>query len=201
MRTLCRRRYGRVCPRTSATTPEPWVIRDPTIERPFASNDVPLANDKSNDLLNTRYIPGRNSKALAMASHGGFFFYVGQTSPDEAVRRSLESCGSNAGVPCLIIAVDDTFVVAIPATMKVVKFFHAGSNAAIAPEARDGVVHRYNNATNGWKAIAVRASGHPGLMLRAANEQAAIDRALADCAKQDRNCHVIAIGPFAVEPK
>jgi adenylate cyclase len=35
----------------------------------------------------------------------------------------------------------------------------------------------------------------------AANEQAAVDGAMADCARQDRSCRVIAIGPFAVEPK
>jgi adenylate cyclase len=38
-------------------------------------------------------------------------------------------------------------------------------------------------------------------MLKAANEQAAIDGAMADCARQDSSCRVIAIGPFAVESK
>jgi hypothetical protein len=39
------------------------------------------------------------------------------------------------------------------------------------------------------------------LEVDAANEQTAIDGAINDCSKQDRACHVIAIGPFAVEPK
>jgi hypothetical protein len=43
-------------------------------------------------------------------------------------------------------------------------------------------------------------NGRPGLMLKAANEQDAIDGALADCNRQDRSCRVIAIGPFSVEP-
>jgi hypothetical protein len=38
-------------------------------------------------------------------------------------------------------------------------------------------------------------------MLKADSEQAAIDGAMADCAKRDHSCRVIAIGPFAVEPK
>jgi adenylate cyclase len=38
-------------------------------------------------------------------------------------------------------------------------------------------------------------------MLKAASEQEAVDGALADCANQDRSCRVVAIGPFAVEPK
>jgi hypothetical protein len=39
------------------------------------------------------------------------------------------------------------------------------------------------------------------LGLKAANEQAAADGALVECGRLDRACHVIAIGPFAVEPK
>jgi hypothetical protein len=38
-------------------------------------------------------------------------------------------------------------------------------------------------------------------MLKAANEQSAIEGALADCGKKDRTCGVIGIGPFAVAPK
>jgi adenylate cyclase len=37
--------------------------------------------------------------------------------------------------------------------------------------------------------------------VKTADEQSAIDSALADCAKQDRSWRVVAIGPFAVEPK
>jgi adenylate cyclase len=37
--------------------------------------------------------------------------------------------------------------------------------------------------------------------LEAGSEQTAITEALANCAKRDSDCHVIAIGPFAVGPK
>ena len=37
--------------------------------------------------------------------------------------------------------------------------------------------------------------------VRAATEQDGIDRALAECSRQDSGCRVIAIGPFAVEPQ
>jgi adenylate cyclase len=33
-----------------------------------------------------------------------------------------------------------------------------------------------------------------------ASEQEAVAGALADCARHDRNCHVVAVGPFSVEP-
>ena len=117
------------------------------------------------------------------------------------MRRALEACGSFAGTPCMIVAVDDSFVVPIPATMKVVGFFRADNNAMLAPEVRDDVARRIGNATSGWNAVAVGSGGRPGLMLKAANERDAIDGALADCSKQDYNCRVIAIGPFLVEPK
>jgi hypothetical protein len=61
---------------------------------------------------------------------------------EEAMRRALEACGSSAGIPCTIVAVDDSFVVRIATTMKVVGFFRAGNNAVLAPEVRDDVARR-----------------------------------------------------------
>jgi adenylate cyclase len=52
----------------------------------------------------------------------------------------------------------------------------------------------------GWNAVAVGTAGRPGLGLKAADEQAAVNSALADCARRDSDCHVIAIGPFTVGP-
>jgi hypothetical protein len=138
-------------------------------------------------------------KVLAIGPHGGFHLY-NQDTLDEAARRALESCGASAGVPCLIVAIDDDFVVPIPAAMKAVGFFRAASAPTIAPASRDDVAHRLANAS-GWTAVAAGADGRPGVMVKAANEQAAMDGALADCAKRDRSCRVIAIGPFTVEPK
>jgi adenylate cyclase len=100
----------------------------------------------------------------------------------------------------MVVTVDDVFVVPIPIKMKASGFFHVGSNEAIAPELRDILARRLGNATNAWNGIAVGANGRPGLVLNAADEQAAIDGAVSDCGRQDRNCRVIALGPFTVEP-
>jgi len=181
--------------------PLPWLVGDPAIETPFATNGIPLIRDEGRALLAKTYLGRPKSKALAVGPHGGMGFYTRNSSPEEAVRRALEWCGSNAGVPCMIVAVDDVFVVPIPITMKVVGFFRAASDGAIAAAARDDVARRIGNATSSWNAVAVGAGGQPGLMLKATNEQTAVDGALADCAKRDRSCRVIAIGPFAVEPK
>jgi Caspase domain len=179
--------------------PEPWVVRDRTIERPLASKDVPLVNENVREQIQKSYATFRGRKALAISPRGATSFYFGGS--DDVIRRSLEWCGSNAGVPCMIIAVDDVFVVPIPTTTKVVGFFRAGNHAAIAPEARNDVARRLDNATGGWSAVAVGAGGRPGVVLKAATEQDAMSGALADCNRQDRACRVIALGPFAVEPK
>jgi adenylate cyclase len=70
----------------------------------------------------------------------------------------------------------------------------------IAADARDDVARRLADAQGGWSAVAVGASGRPGLALQAANEQAAVSGALAECARRDSNCQIIAIGPFSVGP-
>ena len=101
----------------------------------------------------------------------------------------------------MIVAVDDVFIVPMPTIMKVVEFFRPGSSASIAVEEREEVARRLGNAPGGWNAVAVGAGGRPGLALKAASEQAATDGALAECGRLDRACRVIAIGPFAVEPK
>jgi hypothetical protein len=103
-------------------------------------------------------------------------------------------------VPCLVVAVDNNFVVPIPTIMKATGYFRPAMADAIAPGLREEVAHRLGNGS-GWTAVAVGATGRAGIATHAANEQAAIDAAMADCSKQDSSCHVIAIGPFAVEAK
>jgi hypothetical protein len=132
------------------------------------------------------YQPARKPKALAVSAQGQQGFYINQTSADEAVRRALETCGSRAGVACMIVAVDDVFIVPMPTIMKVVEFFHPGSNATIAVEEREELARRLGNAPGGWNAVAVGADGRPGLALKAASEQIATDGALAECGRLDR---------------
>jgi len=181
--------------------PEPWLVRDPLIESPFVAEAVPLVADRARDNIRKTYRTGQKSKALAISAQGMPGWFLSQASPEEAVRRSLELCGSRSGVACAVVAVDDAFVVPIPATMKAVGLFRAAGNAAILPEAREDVARRLHNAPSGWNAVAIGTSGRPGLMVRAGSERDAIDGALVDCGRQDRSCRVVAIGPFTVEPK
>ena len=163
-------------------------------------NEIPLIHDVGKTNVEKSYVPARGPKALALGPFSGFSFLVSQESSEEAIRRVLELCGKNAGVPCLVVAVDNDFVVPIPMTMKVVGFFRPAGTNIIAPELRDDLARRLGNGV-GWSAVATGNSGTVGLTLNAASEQAAIAGAMSDCAKQDRSCRIVAIGPFAVEPK
>jgi len=179
--------------------PPPWVRSDPSIERPFDSKDVPLVSeDTRSRVVEKNYAPGRKSKALALSPRAHVFWNRGGSSQDEAARRVLEACGDTEGVPCMIVAVDDVFVVPIPTMMKAVGFFQTARNALIAPASRDGVARRLATGTSGWSAVATGANGLAGVAPHAGSEQDAIQGALADCSRYDHGCRVIAIGPFSV---
>lgn len=180
--------------------PLPWIRRDLSTEKPFAAKDMPLVRDPGKARIESNYMPARKTKSLAIGPGGQFFFDFGYETVEESARRNLEYCGGMIGVACMIVAVDDVFVVPMPATMKVVGFFRPVNTPSIAPDARDDVVHRLAEASSGWSAVAVGVSGRTGLGLKAANEQNAVNDALGNCVKHDNDCHVIAIGPFAVGP-
>jgi adenylate cyclase len=181
--------------------PLPWIKRDEATERPFAAKDVPLTRDLGKSRLEKAYVPGRKSKALALGPDGGQYFMIsGMETIEEAARRSLESCGAIAGVPCMIVALDDAFVVPIPTTLKATGFFRIADSPLIAPDARGEAARKFAEAPSGWNAVAVGTARRPGLAVKQASEQAAVNQALSECVKRDSDCHIVAIGPFAVGP-
>ena len=180
--------------------PQPWIRHDPSIEKPFAAREMPLVRDAGKARLESYYAPGRKTKSIAMGPGGQFFYNIGVEAIEDSARRNLESCGAVTGVACMIVAIDDAFVVPVPSTLKVTGFFQAAISSSIAAHARDDVSRKLANASSGWSAVAVGASGRPGLSLKAANERNAVNEALGDCVKRDSDCHVIAIGPFSVGP-
>lgn len=177
----------------------PYFRHDPMTERAFASKDFPIVREQQKVRLENMFVPAAKSRSVALGPGGQYFMVLGASSAEESARRSLESCGAVAGVACMIVAVDDNFVVPIPTLLRITGFFHAASNASIVADARDEIVRRLGD-TMGWNAVAVGTAGRPGLGLKAADEQTAVNSALADCAKRDSDCHVIAIGPFTVGP-
>lgn len=179
--------------------PAPYFRHDTMTERAFASKDFPIVRDPQKVRLENMFVPAAKSRSVALGPGGQYFMVLGASSAEDAARRSLESCGAIAGVACMVIAVDDNFVVPIPTLFRITGFFRAASNASIIADQRDEVVSKLGDAM-GWNAVAVGTAGRPGLGLKAADEQTAVNSALADCAKRDSDCHVIAIGPFTVGP-
>jgi hypothetical protein len=100
----------------------------------------------------------------------------------------------------MVVAVDSTFVVPIPTLAKAIGFYSPDGLVGVTPPARDEVARRLAITPNAWNAVAVGASGTVGIVLAAASEQSALDGALADCARRDRDCHIAVMGPFLVEP-
>jgi class 3 adenylate cyclase len=180
--------------------PTPWIRHDPSIEKPFATRDVPIVRDQAKARIESVYPSARKSKTLAIGPGGAYFFNSNAESVEESARRILETCGAVVGIACMIVAADDVFVVPVPTTLKAIGFFRPERNPSIAVDAKDDVARKLSDASTGWNAVAVGAAGRPGLSLKAANEQNAVNEALGNCVKHDSDCHVIAIGPFAVGP-
>ena len=178
---------------------QPWIVRNPAAETPFAVKDVPFVSESSRKVIERSYSAGRKSKALTISATGGYSIYTIQVGVDEAVRRALERCGSNSGAACMVVAIDDSFVVPIPKSKTIVGIFQPNATNVIAPEVREDVARRLANTSGGWSAVAVGASGSVGVSVGAESEQAAIDAAMADCSTHDRACRVAVIGPFLVD--
>jgi hypothetical protein len=178
--------------------PLPWFKRDPVTEKPFAPTAMPFMRDQGRTRLENVYMPGKKSKAISAGPGGTFIFYTDGATVPEVVRRSLETCGALAGVPCMVVAIDDLFVVPVPTIMKPTGMFRAGESPSIASDARDDVARQLAETSTGWSAVAVGSSGRPGMAVKAASEQDAVNGALANCARRDSNCHIIAIGPYTV---
>jgi len=177
----------------------PWLIRDPSIERPFVGADLPLVSAALKEDAAEHYLSLAKSKAYVISPVGAHSHYSRQPSPEEAMRRALERCGYEAGAPCMVVAVDDSFVVPIPSLAKVVGFYRPTALTAVPAALREDVARRIANATSGWNAIAIGAGGHPGVKLGAPSERAAIDASLEACRTHDRDCRVMVLGPFLVD--
>jgi adenylate cyclase len=189
---------GRISP---PLPPRPWVVRNPTVERPYVADDLPLVtNPAFRERAGRQYAHLARSKAYALSPSGAAGINYSASSPDEAMRRALELCGNSGNAACMVIAVDDTFVVAVPHLARVTGFYRPDAFTAVPPGARDEVARRLANANDGWNAVAVGAGGAFGIRVGAGSEQAAIAEALDDCSKRTRDCRIAVIGPFLVEP-
>src|SRR4029079_3489795 len=131
------------------------------IEVPFELSRVPLLTDRRRPFIKP-FENWRKPRALAMSATGRYGASGGET-PDEAIRRALEWCGHNSGLACILLALDDVFVLPIPSSLKVLGLFQSSPIDVIASELRDDVAQRLRNSRSGWNAVAVGGSGRDRL--------------------------------------
>lgn len=96
---------------------------------------MPFMRDQGRTRLENVYMPGKKRKAISAGPGGIFIFYTDGATVPKVVRRSLETCGALAGVPCMVVAIDDLFVVPVPTTMKPTGMFRAGESPSTASDA------------------------------------------------------------------
>jgi hypothetical protein len=70
--------------------PQPWLVPNPSVERPFDPMYVPLIGDRPKTTLAKDYGSGAKSKALALSPTGVWSYVSGNSSPEEAIRTSLQ---------------------------------------------------------------------------------------------------------------
>ena len=101
----------------------------------------------------------------------------------------------------MIVALDDVFRRTCASLVQSDRIFRCRHQFLDCQRCEEsGGANKLAGAPTGWNVVAVGAAGRPGLGLQGANEANAVREALADCAKHDSDCHVIAIGPFTVQP-
>jgi class 3 adenylate cyclase len=88
--------------------PLPWIRHDASTEKPFAAKDVPIVRDPGKVRIENVFPSSRKSKTLAIGPGGAFFFNSNADSIEESARRILETCGAVVGVPCMIVAADES---------------------------------------------------------------------------------------------
>ncbi len=180
-----------------AMPPLPWV--NASVQRPFVSAELPMTSQEGKDAAERRYRRASRSKALVIGPGGRFYLSSAESSPEEAMRRSLERCGYVSRSTCLVVAVDDTYVAAVPTLAKVVGFYRQDALFGVQVEERAEVARRLAASNEGWHAVALGATRHAGTKVGAVSERSAVDGAMENCAMYDRDCHIAVIGPFLVE--
>jgi adenylate cyclase len=181
-----------------AMPPMPWV--DASVQRPFLAAELPMASQETKDATERRYGRSPRSKAIVIAPNGRLFLTSAESGPEEAMRRSLERCGYVSKAACLVVALDDTFVIAVPTLAKAVGFYRQDALFGMPTEERAEIARQLAASNNGWQAVALGAAHHVGTEVGAVSERSAVDGALENCAFHDHDCRIAVIGPFLVQP-
>ncbi len=143
----------------------------------------------------TRYIPGRNNKALAVAMTSAYEA-AARPSRAEAIRIAIERCSDLARAPCLLLSVDGLLTVAMPQSYRIIGPFTLAGERLMSETDRQGIAKIY--AEKDWRALARGKSGHWYAVNGRETEAAAADEALKMCREAEQECAMHAIGNWRV---
>ncbi|MEJ8571953.1 adenylate/guanylate cyclase domain-containing protein [Microbaculum marinum] len=174
--------------------PEPWLRGVPGEAMPFDPERVPFVREADEELIASfagRPLP----RALSVNDDGYIGMSWGGAAAQDPIRRSLEYCGDRSGSACLLVAVDETFVVGLPESYAITGLFRPKTDDAFTPQQRADLAGLY--AGSDWRAVAVGSGGY-GVTVGRASEAEAVAAAMADCARTGEQCRVHAINAFRV---
>ncbi len=197
--------------------PESEAPRRP-IGQKFGVDDPPLLRMQQGNRLGRDYPLHGGPKAIAIGTRGEAVWgaWSHGVSDDEAVRRTLEFCGSRAssggggggggtgtgaGVgsapsPCILYAVGDELVTRPPRTRRIIGVLVIATDKAIPAAERARLAQDY--AAGDWQALARGRGGTWHAASGAVSEAAAAEAALTKCQAADTACQIYAIGRFLV---
>lgn len=185
---------------TPPLPPHPWVAPRSSPLQDFNVALLPFGNEDVRAAVHGSFGKGNAQKALAVSPLGKYSYFWGQSSTDEAVRRTLEMCGDEYGLPCRILAINSSFVLPVPESMQVTGFFNPDLDDRVAMSNRPGLRQKFGERRD-WSAVAAGMAGVPGFANEQRSEASAMAEAVRLCGEVDRDCRVIAVGDFSVTPR
>jgi adenylate cyclase len=178
-------------PYMPAKRPSPPILLDPAT--------VPLIGEPARQNLANRYMKAERKRALVLGRNHSEWWLFGPTDED-AVRRALQLCGHVTGRLCAVYALEDQVVVRVPERNRILDILIPSDVPNLDPRQREAI-EKYLVADD-WRAIAVARNGRIGIVSGRANEGAAIDDAMRECARAGgTECAILAEGPFLVTSK
>jgi two-component system torCAD operon response regulator TorR len=185
------------------TLPLPADVRDdgsgmPAITSEDLENIWQTIWHVSSPQIVTKYIPGQNHKALAVALTS-FYQLVGRPSRAEAIRTVIERCSDWARAPCLLLSVDGMLTVPVPQSHRITAPFTLAGEREMSEADRQRIAQTYGGKD--WRALAKGRSGRWYAVDGLETETAAVDEVLERCRKAEPECILHAIGNWRVGEK
>jgi two-component system OmpR family response regulator len=176
------------------------IHADP-LDAPLQADELPDTFQKGREYID-EYLKLANHRAFAIrampATAGLLQKYSGYSfsSAGEVARLMVERCGYFYQGPCLLISVDGWLTVRIPKSRRIEDVFLLTTETQMSEPDRQKVADVYRQRD--WRALARGNSGGWYAVANMASEAAAVEAALASCAKVEPGCRLYAIGNFRV---